>query len=102
MLPGVLQSLLRLGVRKVLVEGGAQVHGAFLADRLADRLALFVAPKVLGQGALPWFEGPGWDDPNRCPHLTDVGWVCLGADALVTGRWEYDVRPPRVKKVRKG
>lgn len=88
LLPAVLQSLLQTGVRRVLVEGGARIHGAFLRARLADRAALFVAPKLLGSG-LSWFEGPSWGDPNGCPRLTDVEWKRLGDDALVTGRLEY-------------
>ncbi|HKW51647.1 MAG TPA: dihydrofolate reductase family protein, partial [Candidatus Eisenbacteria bacterium] len=32
----------------VLVEGGAEVHTAFLREGLADRIAVGVAPKILG------------------------------------------------------
>lgn len=90
LLSGVLQSLLRLGVRKVLVEGGSKVHGSFLDGRLADRVALFIAPKLLGGDKAPaWFSGPFWKDPNQCPRLTDVTWKTLGDDALVEGRVDY-------------
>jgi diaminohydroxyphosphoribosylaminopyrimidine deaminase/5-amino-6-(5-phosphoribosylamino)uracil reductase len=89
-LPGVLQSLLRLGIRKVLVEGGSQLHGSFLSRRLADQLALFIAPKILGgDKALAWFNGPFWKDPNHCPSLTDAVWKTLGQDVFVKGRIDY-------------
>jgi len=95
-LPGVLQSLLRLGVRKVLVEGGADIHGSFLAEGLVDEVALFIAPKLLGgEKAKAWFSGPAWDDPNHCPHLTQVAWKTLGEDALVTGRLRLPAKSGR-------
>ena len=59
-LPGVLRDLARRGLTSVLVEGGAQVHGAFLAAGLWDELRLFIAPKVFGARALSWAgEGAG-------------------------------------------
>ncbi|MDD5307300.1 MAG: bifunctional diaminohydroxyphosphoribosylaminopyrimidine deaminase/5-amino-6-(5-phosphoribosylamino)uracil reductase RibD [Deltaproteobacteria bacterium] len=55
----LLSKLAARGVLSVLVEGGGRVHEAFLTAGLADRLALFLAPRLLG-GGLPWvrFEKP--------------------------------------------
>ena len=50
----VLRDLAKRGLTSVLVEGGAQVHGAFLAAGLWDELRLFIAPKIFGAGALSW------------------------------------------------
>ena len=41
------------GVRRLLVEGGARVHGALIQARLADQVHAFVAPIVLGGGDAP-------------------------------------------------
>jgi diaminohydroxyphosphoribosylaminopyrimidine deaminase/5-amino-6-(5-phosphoribosylamino)uracil reductase len=49
----LLARLASLGMVEVLVEGGAEVYGAFLERGLWDRLLLFVAPIVLG-------AGPAW------------------------------------------
>jgi diaminohydroxyphosphoribosylaminopyrimidine deaminase/5-amino-6-(5-phosphoribosylamino)uracil reductase len=38
------------GVRSILVEGGAEVFSSFLRAGLADRIDLFTAPKIIGQG----------------------------------------------------
>ncbi|HJS58963.1 MAG TPA: bifunctional diaminohydroxyphosphoribosylaminopyrimidine deaminase/5-amino-6-(5-phosphoribosylamino)uracil reductase RibD [Vicinamibacteria bacterium] len=47
----------------VMVEGGSEVLGAFLHERLFDQLALFRAPLLLGgRGSRPAFGGP---DPPR-------------------------------------
>jgi riboflavin biosynthesis pyrimidine reductase len=39
-----------LGVRTLLVEGGARVITSFLADRLVDRLIVSVSPRIVGSG----------------------------------------------------
>ena len=54
----LLTKLAARGLLEVLVEGGAAVHGAFLAAGLADELRLFVAPKLAGRG-LGWAALPG-------------------------------------------
>jgi diaminohydroxyphosphoribosylaminopyrimidine deaminase/5-amino-6-(5-phosphoribosylamino)uracil reductase len=45
------------GIRSLLVEGGAALAGAVLADRLAHRLVIFQAPVALGPRALHAFDG---------------------------------------------
>lgn len=37
-------------IRSILVEGGAEVFSTFLRARLVDRLDVFTAPKLIGQG----------------------------------------------------
>jgi diaminohydroxyphosphoribosylaminopyrimidine deaminase/5-amino-6-(5-phosphoribosylamino)uracil reductase len=54
-----IEALSRRGVTSLMVEGGSEVLGAFLAARLADQVALFRAPLLLGgRGSLPAFGGP--------------------------------------------
>ena len=53
-LPAILRRLGQRGITTVLVEGGASVHGAFLAARLWDELRIFIAPKIFGADALSW------------------------------------------------
>lgn len=43
----------------ILVEGGAAVNTAFLKSGLANEWHLFIAPKILGQNALPVFNNLG-------------------------------------------
>lgn len=56
-LESVLRSLGRRGILHALVESGAELNGAFLRERRVDRLMLFVAPKFLGDGAVPLARG---------------------------------------------
>ena len=52
-LAAVLDELGRRGVRGVLVEGGGETATRFVEDRLADKLTLFYAPKLLGSEGVP-------------------------------------------------
>jgi len=54
----VLAELGRRDIQSLLVEGGAQMHGAFVDERLVDRVALFFAPKLIG-GGVPIAQGRG-------------------------------------------
>jgi diaminohydroxyphosphoribosylaminopyrimidine deaminase / 5-amino-6-(5-phosphoribosylamino)uracil reductase len=48
------------GLRSLMVEGGSEVLGSFLAARLVDEVALFRAPLLLGgRESRPAFGGPG-------------------------------------------
>ena len=56
----VLAALFEREVRAVLVEGGGEVHASFLEAGVVDRVALFVAPLLLGgRTAPPVVGGPG-------------------------------------------
>jgi diaminohydroxyphosphoribosylaminopyrimidine deaminase/5-amino-6-(5-phosphoribosylamino)uracil reductase len=57
-LAAVLEALAARDVQSVLVEGGAAIHGAFIAAGLVDGVALFVAPRLLG-GGVPVAAGAG-------------------------------------------
>jgi riboflavin-specific deaminase-like protein len=49
----VLDKLDRLGVRRVMVEGGGHVLGGFLGQDLVDTATVYVAPWVLGKPEAP-------------------------------------------------
>jgi diaminohydroxyphosphoribosylaminopyrimidine deaminase/5-amino-6-(5-phosphoribosylamino)uracil reductase len=59
LLPAALAKLRRLGLFSLMVEGGSEVLGSFLAERLFDAFVLFRAPLLLGgRGSRPAFGGP--------------------------------------------
>lgn len=62
-LPAALRLLHARGVARLLVEGGATVHTAFLAADLVDELHLAVAPILVGAG--PPFVHPAAFPPGR-------------------------------------
>ncbi len=53
----LLRRLAREGCHDVLLEGGATLAASWLRAGVVDRIALFVAPRVLGAGGLAW-PGP--------------------------------------------
>ncbi len=59
----VMKELTSRGLHSLMVEGGSEVLGSFLAARLVDEVALFRAPLLLGgRGSRPAFGGR---DPAR-------------------------------------
>lgn len=49
-LNAVVRALYERGIRSLMVEGGAVVYSQFLREGLADRMELFIAPKIIGAG----------------------------------------------------
>ena len=80
------------GVTSVLVEGGREVATGFLAAGLADRLACFIAPKLIGGDGLPWAGALGIPTMDRAIRLDGVRVTSLGADILVEGDCVYGNR----------
>jgi len=91
-LGALLGELFAREVRAVLVEGGGEVHGAFLDAGLVDRVAMFAAPLLIGgRGATPVVAGAG-RELKSAVRLGSFTVTPLGDDLLV----EADVvRGPR-------
>ncbi len=85
-LKAVLKVLSALSVRSVLVEGGAEVHGSFLKEGLADELALFMAPKLFGGPSPGWVGGPGVLSPETAWKAKAVKVEQVGGDYLLTAK----------------
>jgi diaminohydroxyphosphoribosylaminopyrimidine deaminase/5-amino-6-(5-phosphoribosylamino)uracil reductase len=85
-----LRSLAQRGIVSLMVEGGAELAGSFLAGRFADELHVFVAPILLGPrgraGAVDW-AGP--DTPQKAPRIATPSWELVGNDAYVHGPLLY-------------
>lgn len=87
-LRALLAELSELGVRSVMVEGGAALITSFLRDRLADRLAVCIAPKVLGSG-IEAVGDLGVRELSGSLALTDTSIVPYGVDLILDSRVEY-------------
>jgi GTP cyclohydrolase II len=83
-LEATLELLRDIGVRLLLVEGGAAVITSFLRGRLADRMIVGIAPTILGSGT----EAVGDLDTARVADGLRLG-ACavhtVGGDVLVAG-----------------
>jgi len=85
-LEAVLADLAARGVHNLLVEGGGQLHRSFLDAGLADRLLLFLAPKLLPGGKS--FVGGAPIGLDEAPSFDLVNTVQLGPDLLLEYRLE--------------
>jgi diaminohydroxyphosphoribosylaminopyrimidine deaminase/5-amino-6-(5-phosphoribosylamino)uracil reductase len=74
-------------VTSLLVEGGGEVNASFLLGGLAQRVAFFYAPKILGgRDAHKAVAGEGASSLAEVIQLRDVEWRRIGADLLLTAR----------------
>jgi len=80
--------LFGLEVMGLLVEGGAALSGAFVEAGLVDRVAFFIAPKLLGGAAAPTAVGGSGRALPDAILLEGVEVRAVGGDWLV----EADVR----------
>ncbi len=83
-LQDLLSQLGARGLTHLLVEGGAKVHASFLADRLVDRVMVYVAPRILG-GGLEWLSGVGPERMSDALQLDRLEVRRVGEDLLVAG-----------------
>jgi diaminohydroxyphosphoribosylaminopyrimidine deaminase/5-amino-6-(5-phosphoribosylamino)uracil reductase len=81
-----LEDLARAGVKSVLIEGGGKVAARALREKLVDRLALFLAPKILGVEGRPVVGALGARRMKQAIELVGLQVERLGEDLLVEGR----------------
>jgi diaminohydroxyphosphoribosylaminopyrimidine deaminase/5-amino-6-(5-phosphoribosylamino)uracil reductase len=80
-----LELLAARGIQSVLVEGGASVAGAFIEAGLVDRVALFVAPKLLGGGlSIATGGARGARSVAGALRLGPISAASVGPDLLLT------------------
>jgi diaminohydroxyphosphoribosylaminopyrimidine deaminase/5-amino-6-(5-phosphoribosylamino)uracil reductase len=79
-------------VTSLLVEGGGEVNASFLLGGLAQRVAFFYAPKILGgRDSRKSVAGESVRSLAEATQLRDVEWKRLGPDLLLAARLESKV-----------
>ena len=86
-LEAVLIELGSRGVIQLMVEGGGQLHGAFLAERRAQQFRLYVGACALGSSAQRWMQAPLAATIEEAQRWRLSGVEVLGDDVCV----DYDV-----------
>lgn len=85
-LPQVLRELGQRQLTSLIVEGGADVAGSFVQQRLLDKASFFLAPKLIGgRAAYPAIGGLGFARLSDALQLRDITIQPHGADFELTG-----------------
>jgi diaminohydroxyphosphoribosylaminopyrimidine deaminase/5-amino-6-(5-phosphoribosylamino)uracil reductase len=93
-LSAAMRELGRRGLATVLIEGGGEILGAALDAGIGDRVALFVAPRLLGgRRARPAFGGDGAARLADAARLEATRPRRIGTDWMIEARLRH--RRPR-------
>ncbi|MFA6652871.1 MAG: bifunctional diaminohydroxyphosphoribosylaminopyrimidine deaminase/5-amino-6-(5-phosphoribosylamino)uracil reductase RibD [Candidatus Delongbacteria bacterium] len=76
------------GIRSILAEGGAAIFSYLINNRLADKIVLFLAPKLIGS-SVKFFSGSGIELVSDSVSIEDVKYKRSGVDLLVEGNLRY-------------
>ncbi len=82
----LLAELSRYAVTSVMVEGGAETLAGFIRAGLVDRVAAFLAPRLLGGRRAPGAVGGAGFPLADAPGIADLRVERVGGDLLVSGR----------------
>ncbi|MFN0221132.1 bifunctional diaminohydroxyphosphoribosylaminopyrimidine deaminase/5-amino-6-(5-phosphoribosylamino)uracil reductase RibD [Paenibacillus sp. KR2-11] len=87
-----MERLGELEIGSVLIEAGGKLAGAFLQHRLADKLVLFFAPKIIGGGAAApgTFDFDGFRAMRQAIRLDRMKVETFGEDVCFTGYPSYE------------
>jgi diaminohydroxyphosphoribosylaminopyrimidine deaminase/5-amino-6-(5-phosphoribosylamino)uracil reductase len=92
-LASVLSDLGQKSVTSVLIEGGGEVLGQALDDRLIDKIQIYVGPLLTG-GPTVAFAGKGSATTGEAARLDRISYTKLGGDTICVAG--YPVFPGRV------
>lgn len=85
-LPALLDELGKRKVLSLLVEGGGELHAAFFAEGLVDKVCAYVGSLLIGgRDAIGPLGGKGIERLEDATRLSDVDFGRLGDDLLITG-----------------
>jgi diaminohydroxyphosphoribosylaminopyrimidine deaminase/5-amino-6-(5-phosphoribosylamino)uracil reductase len=80
-------------ITSVLIEGGGEILGQALDQRLVDKIQLYLGPVLIG-GPIVAFAGLGAGRSGEAPRLHRVRYERIGQDVCVIGYPAYDAITP--------
>lgn len=85
----LIKKLYELGICSILIEAGGILNGAFLKEKLVDKLIHFSAPKIIGDtDSKPFVQGFNIQDINDSLNLKLLTFKQLGNDLMC----EYSIK----------
>jgi diaminohydroxyphosphoribosylaminopyrimidine deaminase/5-amino-6-(5-phosphoribosylamino)uracil reductase len=81
----LMKELGKSGITPVMIEGGAELSGNAIKERIVDKILMFTAPKIIGNGLDP-IKNLGITKVNKAIKLKNVSTKKIGNDLLVEGK----------------
>jgi len=81
----LIKALSKRGIKSILVEGGSKILTSFLKNKLADRLIVFITPKIMGRG-IEAIGDLGVVEIDRCIRLKLNRIENIDGDFIYTAR----------------
>jgi riboflavin-specific deaminase-like protein len=83
-LPILLRRLKRIGIRRVLVEGGGRLNWSILSRGLVDEISVAISPTILGgASAVTLVEGEGFESIGKAVRLRLLDAKMHGRDLVL-------------------
>lgn len=90
-LRAVIEELGKMEVASVLCEGGPKVAASLIRLGLADRVSLFIAPKLIGGDGLASIASLGVKRLNSAPGIENLKVSSTGCDILIEGTLKKEI-----------
>ncbi len=81
---GALEVLHQLGIRSLMVEGGATLITSFISSRLFDRFTAYIAPILMGEG-ISLLGNLDVESPRDALRFADANWRQIGNQQVFEG-----------------
>lgn len=82
----LMKELGTIGITSLLIEGGSEIHASALREGIADKLAIFYAPKIIGGvSSIPVVGGRGAKSLSDAIELDRLTTRSFDSDILVEG-----------------
>jgi diaminohydroxyphosphoribosylaminopyrimidine deaminase / 5-amino-6-(5-phosphoribosylamino)uracil reductase len=85
-LTALMDKLGKISITSLLVEGGSEIMGSMIREKLIDKFYFFKAPRILGgDDGFPMARGKGPEMMDRSVSLRDIEVRRFGDDTLISG-----------------
>jgi diaminohydroxyphosphoribosylaminopyrimidine deaminase/5-amino-6-(5-phosphoribosylamino)uracil reductase len=84
-LTALIKELAKREITSIMIEGGSSLAASAIKEAIVDKVAIFVAPKILGKEGLPTIENLGIKRIRNAIRLRGLECRRLGEDILLQG-----------------
>lgn len=88
-LPTLMKDIVKKGFNSILLEGGGQLAGKMLQERLIDKIEFIYAPKLVGLGPSP-LSGFHLEKMNQALRISNIELSQIAEDIKISGEINYE------------